>query len=91
MGPLASPPADPSVTDAADPFDYVERDDLLCRIRAHYEQNPHFRITGPQLDRVCFGVLHNQQRLWLLTKWWRQTGPEPFLPPAVPTAAVGLK
>jgi hypothetical protein len=73
---------------AVDPLDYAGRDRLLYQIRDLYtESDQPVRMAGPQLDRVCFGVLHNQQRLWLLERWWRQTRPEPFRRPPARTAA----
>jgi hypothetical protein len=90
---FAVAPADTAVVpDAAAPLDYLERDRLLCEIRALYtEKHEHVRLAGPQLARVCFGVLHNRQRLSLLTKWWKESFPEPIRRPAVPAAPGGVK
>jgi hypothetical protein len=83
---FAVAPADTAVVpESAAPLDYLERDRLLCEIRALYtEKHQHLRLAGPQLGRVCFGVLHNRQRLSLLTKWWRESFPEPLRRPSVP-------
>jgi hypothetical protein len=79
-------------TGDVDPRDYPTRDALLHEIRKNYsEDGHHLKMAGRQLDRVCFNVLHNLQRLGFLKKWCLYSHYEPFQRPAASPATGGVR